>query len=101
MTDTAPFTPDAPFAVKLTDSNGWLWQFAYWGNGFVYIREIPNELSDPMPLIGDDASRDDWPFLIDLNYYGTRPADVTAEWLDNHAAGWISGRNDDIKKGNL
>jgi hypothetical protein len=96
-----PYTSDHPYTRNLTDANGWMWQFAYWGSGKVYIRDIPNELSDPLPPIGEDATRDDWPFLIDLNYYGMRPEDVTAEWLRARAAEWITDRNDDLASGNI
>jgi hypothetical protein len=95
------FTPASPYIRSLTDVNGWVWQFAYWGSGYAYIRDIPNELNDPLPPIGDNATRDDWPYLIDLNVERVKPDDVTRAWLNNQAARWITNRNDDIASGNI
>lgn len=89
-----PFTPDRPYNTTLTDSAGARWHFAFWGSDNVYIREMHE--GDPPVSFGGNASRDDWPFVIDLFDYGLRPPGVTAEWLDARAHGWITNRNTDI-----
>lgn len=90
-----PFTEDRPYNTMIPDVNGRAWHFAYWGTGFVFIREYDGA----MPRL--TASRDVWPYLIDLNYYSMRPADVTATWLAERANEWITDRNADIKNGNI
>jgi hypothetical protein len=94
------YTPASPFLTTLADNDGRFWNFAYWGSQYVYIREV-NEDTPIQPAMGDRASRDDWPYLIDLNSYGMRPEQVTREWLAERAAQWITDRNDDLRKGNL
>lgn len=94
------FTPSRPALAALPDSRGAIWQFAYWGSGFVYIREMFTDEDRVIP-VGDRASRDDWPFLIDLSAYDMTAADVTHEWLTERAAQWIEDRNADISTGNI
>ena len=102
MTDVEIFTPESPFLTTLADKDGATWQFAYWGSRYVYIREVINDYaSEGMPLMGDRASRDDWPHLVDVLSYGLRPDDITRAWLIHRAATWITDRNDDLRKGNL
>ena len=98
MTEST-FTPESPALATLPDMRGALWQFAYWGSGFVYIREALD--ADEIIPIGDKASRDDWPFLIDLNSHGMKPGDVTGEWLSERAVEWVSDRDEDIRSGSI
>lgn len=96
---TDPFTEERPYNTTLTDSNGARWHFAYWGSGHVYIREMDDD-GGPRSS-GANASRNDWPYLISLITYSLRPGDITAAWLEERAAEWISDRNDDIANGNI
>lgn len=97
---TSTFTPARPATAALPDRRGDVWQFAYWGSGFVYIRQAFTDEDRVIP-IGDNATRDDWPFQIDLNYENMRPENVTREWLTDQAARWIENRDADILLGNL
>jgi hypothetical protein len=80
------------------DSTGRTWQFAYWGTGFVYIRELWDDGTQTLPIGG---TRSDWPFVIGLNDWMQRPETVTGAWLDEHSARWIKDRNEDIAAGNI
>lgn len=92
------FNPDQPFTAAQADKRGAVWQFAYWGSGNIYIRET-FEYETHLIAIGNRASRDDWPYLIDLNYHGMRPDDVTTSWLEQRADEWITDRNTGIDVG--
>jgi hypothetical protein len=94
------YTPASPATAALPDSRGAIWQFAYWGSGYIYIREMFVDENRVIP-VGDRVSRDDWPFLIDLNVEGMRPEDVTREWLAERAGVWIDARNTDIASGDV
>jgi hypothetical protein len=94
------YTPSCPFSTQITDSRGVVWQFCYWGSGFVYIRETFDGDDRVIP-IGKQASRDDWPFLIDLNDWAQTPETVNRAWLLKHTARWVTDRNADIKAGNI
>lgn len=97
---TKIYTPDSPFLATLPDRDGHLWNFAYWGSRYLYIREVTED-TPISPAMGDRASRDDWPYLIALNDYGVQPQDVPRAWLADRAAEWILDRNKDLEAGNL
>jgi hypothetical protein len=94
------FTPEQPFTTQQVDKRGAVWQFAYWGSGNVYIREMFDDENRAIST-GNRATRDGWPYLIDLNYYGMKPDDVTTEWLTLRAREWIIERDTDILTGNV
>lgn len=89
------YTLARPYCATYADNGGRTWQFAYWGSGFIYIREL-FENDNTLPV---GASRSVWPFVIDMNDPGT-PQDVTLAWLDRRTGDWIVGRNEDIANGN-
>lgn len=91
------YTLPRPYSATYADSDGRTWQFAYWGSGFIYIRELIED-DNTLPV---GASRDVWPFVIDLNETGAPcPEDVTLAWLDRRTGEWIAARNEDIANGN-
>lgn len=92
MTDT--FTPARPYLNTLTDGHGRTWQIAYWGTGFVYIRQLMDDDHSPI-RIGDHASRDDWPYVIDLNGYSMTIDNVTTVWLTERASSWVDDRSNE------
>jgi hypothetical protein len=100
MPEPGTFTPETPYASAAFTDDGAFWRFAYWGTGYIYIRETTDETGDALAHIGR-ASRDLWPYLIDLNDYGMRPEQVTRQWLAERVADWIISRNEDLRKGNL
>lgn len=91
------YTPARPYLKTLTDAHGRTWQFAYWGSGFVYIRELIDspDLDDLIIPIGPKASRGAWPYLIGLDDYRSDGDRGTAAWLDRRAASWIADRNNE------
>jgi hypothetical protein len=92
------FSTAAPFLDTRTDDHGRTWQFAYWGSGFVYIREQfeTPDIDDMIIPIGDNASRDDWPYLIGVgDYIGMTPERVTRTWLVKRVTSWITDRNNE------
>jgi len=93
------FTTANPFTVALTDAQGAVWQFAYWGTGFVYIRELSDDEDRPALHLVGNTSRDNWPYLIDLNDYSLKPGDVTREWVYERATEWIAERDADLASG--
>lgn len=95
------FTPESPYLKALADSHGRTWQFAYWGSGYVYIREMIDspDIDDLIIPVGENATRDDWPYLIDLNYYSdvTRET-ITRVWLTKHAVEWAADRSNENRE---
>lgn len=71
---------------SLRDSEEQPWTFQY--NGGTHIRIRP-------------SGAPDWTNIIDLNYHGLKPDQVTRTWLDQRAAEWITDRNNDLASGNL
>lgn len=93
------FSITSPYLTRLVDIDGRYWQFAYWGTGYVYIREVVEDVNDVAVPLG--GSRDQWPYLVDLNDWKRTPDTVSRTWLDSKSAEWITDRNADLAADNI
>lgn len=101
MTNASAFTTEPPYLTTLADRHGRTWQFAYWGSGFIYIREILDVDGDPviLPAMGNRASRSDWPYSIGIgDYINMTPERVTHRWLTERVASWVSNRSSESRE---